>query len=350
MQIKRITTISRRWLVHIFKRAILLGCISLSMITTPLLANHEANEFSSPDSPIAMQESWVNSKIEYHDDAAGADIVMVLDQQTYPAFASDIKLFAEKQGIKLVLHSGTCGISANGLVKKNIDIGGYCCPPGKGDRLPGLVFHTIGIAPIAIMVNQRNLIGNVTSRQAKNIFSGEIFRWSELKSENGDMGQNIPIQVIARLHCKSRPGHWKLILDNEEKFSPRLREVGTIKDMVSQISSNTSAIGYETEWMMKFYQKEKTIKHVTINDRSPADKDAMLKADYPFYRTYNLAYWENKSLRKPFVDKLIVFMEKLVQEKGEKYGIIPSSDLRNAGWLFSNNELISEPERVHPDE
>ena len=343
-------TKKQRILARIMNSFQLFICMPICLITMPTFANHEVIEFSSPDSIVHMPETWVESKITYTDDMPDADIVMVLDQQTYPAFAERIKHFAEKNGINMVLKRGTCGVSAGGLAKKNIDIGGYCCPPGKKDRLPGLEFHTIGIAPISLLVHKDNPINNITLKQAKMIFGGEIFRWSELKTENGKRGKNIPIQVMARLHCKKRPGHWRLILDDEEKFSPRLLEVGTINDMLSQISTNRHAIGYETEWMVEHAEKENEIKYVSINNKSPTEKEALLRVEYPFYRTYTLAFWKNIAIKNPHTDKIIAYMEKLIQEKGADYGFVASSELKKAGWGFKNNELISEPVKVNTHE
>lgn len=315
----------------------------ICLTTTPVLADHAPKKISSPDSRAVMPKAWIDRTIAYKRGAVDADVVMVLDQQTYPAFAKDVKRFAKKNSINMVLSEGSCGVSAGGLAKKNIDIGGYCCPPGKNDRLPGLEFHTLGIAPMALLVNRDNPVNNLTVEEIKKIFGGEIYRWSGLKTASGGNGKNIPIQVIGRLHCKNRPGHWRLLFDNEENFSASLREVGTIKDMISQISGNKRAIGYEVKWMAKYHINNDGIKHVMIDGKSPDNKEALLSKEYPLYRTYNLAYWKDKSIKNPHTDRIIAFMEKLIEEKGESYGFISSSELKKAGWKFRKNELISEP-------
>ena len=300
-------------------------------------------KFSSPDDTSEMSKVWIERSVAYDPELSDRDIVMVLDQQTYPAFAKEIEKFAKDNGIKLGLSEGSCGVSSGGMADKKIDIGGYCCPPGKNDRLPGIEFHTIGIAPIALFVNKKNPINNISSDEVKKIFSGEIFRWSGLKSSENKNTKGAPIQVVGRLHCKHRPGSWRLILDNEEHFSSGLLEVGTIKDMLLHIGNNERAIGYEMRWMSKYYDKESVIKPLKINSVSPDDSEALLFNKYPFYRTYSLAYWKKNVNQNPNIDKLISFINKLTEEKSYEFGIIPSSSLKKAGWVFSNNELIGEP-------
>ncbi|MDH5190814.1 MAG: substrate-binding domain-containing protein [Gammaproteobacteria bacterium] len=311
-----------------------------------LVSAHDLSvKFSNPDETSKMSKAWIERSVSYDAklSARDIDIVMVLDQQTYPAFSKEIKEFAKNNNIKIELTEGSCGVSAGGMADKRIDIGGYCCPPGQDDRLPGIEFHTIGIAPIALFVNKDNPINNVTHDEVKKIFSGEIFRWSGLKSSVENNVTDAPIQVVGRLHCRHRPGAWRLILDNEEHFSAGLMEVGTIKDMLLQIGNNKRAIGYEMRWMSKYHDKEDFIKPLKINSVSPDDSNALLSNKYPFYRTYSLAYWKKNKNKNANMNKLISYINKLTEEKTNEFGIIPSSSLKKSGWIFRNNELIGEP-------
>ena len=131
------------------------------------------------------------------------------------------------------------------LSRKTIDMGGFCCPAGKEDRLPGLKYHTLGIASKVILIHPENPINNLSVKQVKDIFAGKIFKWSELKTDKGEKGPDWTIQAIGRFHCKNRPGHWRLILPNENLFSPRLSEVGSIPDMIAKVTSQKAAIGWE---------------------------------------------------------------------------------------------------------
>ncbi len=52
--------------------------------------------------------------------------------------------------------------------------------PGATDRLPGVRFHTLGIAAIAFLVHPQNPIDNISTEQVRRIFKGEIYDRFEL--------------------------------------------------------------------------------------------------------------------------------------------------------------------------
>ena len=189
-----------------------------------------------------MPPGWENQPIKYAPEIGKADLVITLDQHLYPAILEMIQEYAVDNGLKVTVSEGTCGITAGKLVRKAVDMGGYCCLPGKTDRLPGLRFHTIGVVPIALFVHPENPIDNITLNQAREIYQGRILRWSDIRDTNGRQGTSLKIQTVGRLHCKIRPGHWRLLLDNEDLFGPRLQEVGTIPDMISLVAAAPGAI------------------------------------------------------------------------------------------------------------
>lgn len=305
--------------------------------------------FTDPLQIMEMPEEWKTRPVRYDSDASGADLVISLDQQMYPAFAPLILEYAKEHNVKIVIYDGTCGLTAGKLSKKTVDIGGYCCPPGLIDRLPGLRFHTIGISSLALIVHRNNPVSAVTLEQARDIFMGESFRWSELTAADGSRGPNAPIQPVGRLHCKLRAGHWRLLLDNEDLFSPNLIEVGAIPDMISQIAGNRHAIGYETLGMIRRFDQNGNVKVLRIDGVDPDDESGLLSGAYPLYRTYSLTTWENESAKNPLAQKVVEYVLKKADYVDRKFGLIPASLLRKADWGFTGSELTSgvQKERQH---
>lgn len=295
---------------------------------------------------LEMPEEWERRPVTHEPSIGDVDLAINLDQQMYRLFADTLKQYAKKNGLKIGIIDSTCGNSSGMLRRKMIDIGGFCCAPGAMDRLPGLKFHTTGIAPVSLFVHPENPINNITLEQARRIFMGEIYRWSELKMPDGRPGNEVMVNTIGRLHCKTRPGHWRLLLDNENLFSPRLIEVGNIPDMVSQVAANPNAIGHETVWLATEYYKNKgMVKPLKINGYAPEDLEALLAGRYKIYKTFNVTTWESKEAKNADALKLVDYLIKQVEVLDESYGIIASSRLRKAGWRFSGNELIGEPEQ-----
>ena len=316
---------------------------------TSIYAGHEPDKdlqgpsFTDPSDMMTMSDMWVGKYITYDIQHRGADIVVSLDQQFYPFFLPVIKKYAKEKDLKIIVTGGTCGISSGMLSRKAADIGGFCCAAGFIDRLPGVKFHTIGIASLALIVHPKNRVDNISLAQAQDIFAGDISRWSLLKSSISGRGANIPIQPFARLHCKLRPGHWRRLLDREDLFSHTLQEVGAIPDMISQVAANPAAIGYETMVMIRRYSNNGGVNVLKIDGYDPDDSADLISGKYPLYRVYNLTTWEGDTVENPVAQKLVKYLMDEVERSSSRFGIVPVSMLKKAGWKFNKEELVAEP-------
>lgn len=299
--------------------------------------------FTNPADKASMPPDWVERPIQYLDEAKGADLTIVLDQDIHHTFVPIIHRFATANKLKVFAKEATCGIAAAMLIKKNTDMGGFCCPPGKEDRLPGIQVHTIGIVAKAILVHPDNPLDNMSSEQVRQIFQGKISRWSELETQPGTKGPNLTIQPMGRFHCKTRPGHWYQLLPDEKMFSPLLHEVSSIPDMISLVSSNKDAIGWEVMSMANHYANLGQVKALKINNHPPTDKEAIATRSYPFYRTYNVTTWSGDTIKNDNARKLVDYLIKESANIDSRFGFVPSGKLRQTGWRFLDDELIGEP-------
>ena len=299
--------------------------------------------FTNPAERLSMPPEWIERPIQYSDEAKGADLTIVLDQDIHHTFVPIIHRFATANKLKVFVKESTCGIAAAMLAKKNTDMGGFCCPPGKEDRLPGIQVHTIGIVAKAILVHPENPVEDITTEQARKIFQGKISRWSELETPQGQKGPALTIQPMGRFHCKTRPGHWYQLLPDEKMFSPLLHEVGAIPDMISLVSSTKNAIGWEVLSMADHYKNLGSVKPLKINGHPPTDKEAIANREYPFYRTYNVTTWAGDKVKNDNAKKLVDYLIKESAGIDSRFGFVPSNKLRKAGWRFLGDELIGEP-------
>lgn len=300
--------------------------------------------FSDPAKIYRLNDAWQKKPIIHDDWAQDADLAISLDQHLYPALLPLIKRFAKEKKLIIKVQEGTCGISAGKILEKSADIGGFCCPPGEDDRLPGLTYHTLGIAALGIIVNAQNPVDNLTMKQLRDIFQGRINCWKLLPGQTETSIDSCRIRPFIRLHCKSRPGHWRLLLDNEDLFSPRLQEVGTIRDMVSNVAGQLHGIGYEVLWHINKHEQHDMVKSIKINGADPANPANLTSLAYPLYRTFNITTWENAPDKKTVAHQLVTYIQDHMDEIDKSFNLIPAIMLRKAGWQFKDDELIGEPQ------
>lgn len=328
---------------------VLLGCFVLFAAFKPCfsasmdqITRLRGPAFSNPEHVAPVPDDWATRPLQHEAGDRQADLVVGLGQQSWPILHEVITAYARARHLNIVVKPGTCGITAGRLLKKSIDIGAYCCPPGDTDRLPGVEFHSLGISPIALIVHPDNPLTGVTTAQARAIFQGQINRWSDLGATQTRKLDRL-IQPVGRLHCKIRPGHWRLLLDNEDQFSPRLSEVGVIPDMISQVARNPGAIGMEVPSMTDYHRAKGKVRMLKIDGHDPTDLAYVRSGRYPLFRTYHLTTWKQDSRASRLAHELVTFLQARIEKIHREISFIPPSELKAAGWRFRGDELIGMP-------
>jgi len=286
--------------------------------------------------PSLVEEGWTDRPVRHTGPNATAELVVTLDQQLYPALRPVIERFAAQHGVRIAVENGTCGTSAGALYRKEADVGGFCCPPGVADRLPGLRYHTLGIAAIALIVHPSNPLVTISLADARRVFMGEAQQWRDLLSEDTVFSQ--PIQPVARLHCVHRPGHWRLLLRDPDLFGPRVIDVGAISDMIGYVARSPAAIGYETVWMVERYRDVGVVKELLLDGLSPRDTEAVAAGRYPLYRTFHVTTWEGAAAN-PLADQLVEVIREGFEAAPAEFSFAPRRAMAEYGWRFEQGEL-----------
>lgn len=305
----------------------------------------QAEPFADPDHLLTMPDAWLKSGITHDEAVKDADLVVNLDQSEYLIFDPVIKEWAKEKNLNVFVNSGTCGVSNRGLLQKSIDVASFCCPPGDEDRLPGIRFHTVGVTPLALIVHPENPVSSVTLAEAQKLFTGEIQHWAGLKDGEGRVADDQIVQPISFIHCKKRPGHWRLLLDNEDLFSVRSVNVVSIEEMVAHVVRNNRAIGWEIPWFaLKYHKGIGDVKILNLDGMDPLNLDFLAQGAYPLYRTFNLTTWTDSAAKNDKADELVRYLVDYTEKQGAEYWIVPSSRLKKAGWKFRESELVGMPQ------
>ncbi|MEO5350198.1 MAG: substrate-binding domain-containing protein [Magnetococcus sp. YQC-3] len=300
--------------------------------------------FSNPAELTSKPDAWLQQPIRYKEQDAGAEVVLLLDQNIYPGLLPLVQEYAKTHQVKVSVREGTCGPAAEGVLRKEVDVGGSCCPAAKEDRLPGLSWHTVGISPMAILAHASDPVDQLSGDQVRDIFRGKLTRWSQIPEIGAKFPKDLLVRPVTRLHCKFRPGHWRLILDNEEQFGARINEVGTILDMVTSVAKTQGALGYVENWQIVNDPKHKDqVKAIRINGEDPRNPDGLKSGRYPFYWVYNVSTWTAENTANPKAQQLVRYLMENAGRIDPTLNLVPAFELKKHGWKFKDDELIGEP-------
>ena len=100
--------------------------------------------------------------------------------------------------------------------------------------------HIIGLDGLAVIVNQNNVIKQLSNETLAKIFSGDISNWSQIG------GASLPIDIYAR---DSHSGTWdtfkNLVLKkHNKKLSSQARRLESSSELSNLVSQNEAAIGF----------------------------------------------------------------------------------------------------------
>lgn len=191
----------------------------------------------------------------------------------------------KKSGRELILfgRQHMLGVGCKAGIKKAKEskpehetFGLVCCDMTRDFlKKKNIKLHPIANEPILILVNKRNPVSNLSVKQVRQLFSGKVSNWKQVG------GNDEPVAVITRLHCKHHPGHWKTILKKPEDFSKNRVNVKSASEMVKRISDFSGAIGHVgSSWD---FEENDNIKILSVGGIKPSYAN-MKKEQYPFYR------------------------------------------------------------------
>jgi phosphate transport system substrate-binding protein len=152
------------------------------------------------------------------------------------------------------------------------------------------IYSIIAKDAVSIYVHPDNPVKNLTLKQLKQIFTGEIKNWSVLE------GPDIPIQLFIRPPTSGTYLYLKEHLLQGEEFDPEAHVLPTTAQVIASISRFVGGIGFGG------IAYGKSITHCTI-DGIPPTKDNVRYNLYPLSRyLYFYTIRKPRGLVKDFMD------------------------------------------------
>lgn len=230
-------------------------------------------------------------------DTLGAKMVPQLAEQfraDNPGVAFEIAAEGSSTGIAAILDA-TADI---GMSSRDISEAERSKAQLNGRDLQEIV---VGFDGIAIIVNEKNPISNLTLRQVERIFTGKVTDWSAVRGYPGK------ISVYTRNTASGTYGSFKELAMRKKDYGPETQKMAGNEQIVAEVAKNPYGIGY----VGLAYLNTPGIKVITINN-APPTPEAIREEVYPLARP--LFYYTGK---KPegLVEQFINFT---LSERGQQ--------------------------------
>ncbi len=228
--------------------------------------------------------------------------------------------------LRLFGKESMLGAGCNAGIKKakenrpgNETFGFVCCPLSEEEvRKEGLTVYPLAREPLLILVNAANPVTDLSVEQVRSIYRGDIRNWKEVG------GEDRPIVVVLRPHCKQRPGHWKTILPSLKLFRKDRLDVKSEAGVVRGVSDFVEGMGsIGATWI---FNKGDKVKIVKVGGRAPTAQN-LKQGKYPFFRELSaVTHGETSEALRALIHDAQT--SPAFREVAKKYELLPLNEMR----------------------
>ena len=216
----------------------------------------------------------------------------------------------ENSGIKVTYDATGSGTGIESAKNGTCDLG--LSSRKLKETETGLTVHTIALDGIALIVNEKCGVDNVSLEQVKKIFTGEIKNWKEIG------GEDLDISCVGREAGSGTRDGFESITQTTDvcKLDQELTSTGAV---ITAVSSSKNAIGYAS---LSTVEGQNGIKTIKI-DNVECTEDNVLSGDYKIQRPFNIVVASDKELSSEAQSFLDFAMSKNASSLITKAGAIP---------------------------
>jgi len=224
---------------------------------------------------------------------------------------------AANSGVTVTYDATGSGTGIEAVNNGSCDIGLASRDLKSEEQAKGLAQMTIAKDGIAIIVNEKNPVSDLTTEQLASLYTGKQTSWSKFG------GEAITISCIGREAGSGTRDGFESIVDVKSKckLDQELTSTGAV---IEAVKNSPNAIGYAS---FSDVEGQKGIKVLTIGGVA-CDAKTILDGSYQIQRSFNLITKEGKALGR----EAQAFFDYIRSDKAakliEKAGVVPTNGER----------------------
>lgn len=189
----------------------------------------------------------------------------------------------ENSGVTFSYNPTGSGSGIQAVLAGRCDIGLSSRSLKEEEKAEGLTETILAYDGIAVIVNPKNSVSDLTLEQIASIYTGEITNWSEIGGEDAE------IVLIGREAGSGTRDGFESITGTSEACKYR-QELTSTGDVITTVSSNANAIGYASLASVK-----DSVKAVSVDGVAPSEQ-TVKNGSYVVQRPFVLVTKTDKKL------------------------------------------------------
>lgn len=221
-----------------------------------------------------------------------------LGAKMVPQMAEEFKAIKAKEGVdvtfEIAAEGSSTGIAA--VIDKTADLG-MSSRDAKGTEiskglLAGIKMEPIVVAKdgIAIIVQDKNPMDEISPREVEKIFTGDVENWSAINGKSGS------ISIYTRNTSSGTYAVFQEMALRKRDYASSSQKMAGNEQIASEVAKNANGIGY----VGLAYIGTPGVKPLPVNGIAPDNPD------YPFARPLYF-YFDEKAEMRPIVKEFVDF-------------------------------------------
>ena len=220
--------------------------------------------------------------------------------------------FEADTGITVTYNATGSGAGIQSVQEGRCDIGLSSRNLKDEEKSNGLEGTILAYDGIAIIVNPKNPVKDLTVEKIAEIYSGKIKNWKDVG------GNDEEIVLIGREAGSGTRDGFESITDTKDKCKYR-QELSSTGDVITTVTSNPNAIGYASLASVK-----DAVKVLTVNGIFPSEK-TIKDGSYVVQRPFVLVTKKNATLSENAQEFFEYITSKAANDIIKKAGVVPAN-------------------------